>query len=306
MSANQFELINTYINTLILNVNREKVPPCLNIIFDSGAVNGVLGIGAALYLHRLEKMAYTKVNKISGCSIGSLIGLWYVCGCPEYVYEQCDLLFSSYKEHKNFYILEKIVRDVVYQLLTSEAAVPGLRKKLYINYYDTKKCKSRVVSSFKSRQHLITCLLRSSHVPFLTNNEFKYQGRYIDGIAPYFFPKGQNLFVQLIHFTTPLMCVTIKDEQNIYARLLRGVVETNDFFVKGHDSELCCYVDNNSRWIFFQLKIRKLVVFFVISLIELCLLLQKHMPACIQETFFYTKLTLVGKEAYRLIKNHLV
>ena len=304
---NHFEMINTYIDKLILNVNKAKLPPSLNIIFDSGAVNGILGIGAALYLRRLEKGGYLHVNKVSGCSIGSMIGLWYVCDCPERLYAYNDLLFSYYKEHKNFYIFEKIVRDSVNHLFQTDAEVTArLHKKLYINYYDTKKCKQRVVSKFKSRAHLITCILRSSHVPFLTNKDFKYQGRYIDGIAPYFFSKGQNLFIQLMHFTTPFICLNIKREQNMYSRLLRGVVEINDFFVKGKGNELCSYVHNKSYFILLQLEIRKYVVFIILTLMEYFLLLQKYMPLCVKETFLYTKLSLLCKEKYLYFRDRLV
>lgn len=304
-NTDNFKLLNSYINALILNVKREKNPPAINLIFDSGAVNGILGIGAAIYIKRLEQLDYIKVKKISGCSIGSLIGLWYICDCPQSMYGYTDTLFSSYKEHKNFYGYKNIVKNVVKQIFPDDN-MSRLTKKLYINYYDTKKCKQCIVSKFKSRKHLITCILRSSHVPFLTSRNYKYQGRYLDGIAPHIFKKEKSLFIKLINFTTPFMCLNIKHEQNIYTRLLAGVVKVNDFFISGEENDLCLYVDDKSCMIFIQLYIRKYVVFFVLYLIEWFLLLQKNMPLCVRETMLYKNVALLGQTSWQSFKNKLV
>ena len=92
-------LLNDYIRALILNINPANLPRETNLIFDSGAVNGVYGIGAALYIHNLEKSGYMKIRKISGCSIGALIATWYICECPDTIHYYTDLLFSYYKKN---------------------------------------------------------------------------------------------------------------------------------------------------------------------------------------------------------------
>lgn len=304
-NSTNFNLLNSYINALIINVKQTKIPPAINLIFDSGAVNGILGIGAALYIKRLEQVGYIKVKKVSGCSIGSVIGLWYMCDCSETMYDYTVKLFSSYKEHKNFYMYKTLVTNIVNQLFPDND-VRRLNRKLYINYYDTKKCRQCVISKFKSKKHLITCIVRSSHVPFLTSRDYKYQGRYIDGISPYFFKKGKNLFIKLINLTTPLMCINIKREQNIYTRLLIGIVKVNDFFINGKENELCLYVDDKSYMLFFQLRIRKYVVFLILYFIECFLLIQKHMPPCVRETMLYNKLALLGEASWQGLKNRLV
>jgi len=143
-------------------------------------------------------------------------------------------------------------------------------------------------------------------VPFLTSRDYKYQGRYIDGISPYFFKKGKNLFIKLINLTTPLMCINIKREQNIYTRLLSGIVKVNDFFINGKENELCLYVDDKSYMLFFQLRIRKYVVFLILYFIECFLLVQKNIPQCVRETMLYNKLALLGEASWQGMKNRLV
>ena len=102
------------------------------------------------------------------------------------------------------------------------------------------------------------------------------------------------------------MCLNIKHEQNIYTRLLAGVVKVNDFFISGEENDLCLYVDDKSCMIFIQLYIRKYVVFFVLYLIEWFLLLQKNMPLCVRETMLYKNVAFLGRTCWQGFKNKLV
>lgn len=294
-------LLRQYINALSVNIKLEPEPKQLNLIFDSGAVNGLMGIGSALYLKHLEKINYIKINKIAGCSIGSLIAVWYMCGCPDTMYEDIDILFSHYKANKNFFIFEQVVQKTIRQLFATDEDIHKLNDVLYINYYDTKECKQCVVSKYKDRTHLITCILRSSHIPFLTNDCHKYEGRYVDGIAPYIFEEGNNLFIQLIKFTSPLKTLNIKKEKNIYSRLIRGVVDTNEFFINDC-SRLCSYVNYKTK---LHLCLRQYFVFFVLYLIEWFIFLKKNIPIIFKNTVLYHKLCSFFQISWLHILNKL-
>jgi hypothetical protein len=258
-----------------------------------------MGIGAALYIHHLEKVNYIKINKIAGCSIGSLIAVWYICDCPDNLYPSIDTLFADYKKNKNFFVYEQVVRHSVSQLFPEDADIGRLNGILYINYYDTKKCKQRVISKFKHREHLITCILRSSHVPFLTSASHKYQGRYVDGISPHIFNEGKhkqskNLFIQLINFTDITKTLNIKREKNIYSRLIRGVVDTNEFFIND-SSPMCSYVGIQIK---IQLFIREYFVFFILSLMDCIICLKSHIPPAFRDTFLYNKVCVMCKQLW--------
>ena len=307
-------LLRQYINALSVNIKIEKEPIQLNLIFDSGAVNGLMGIGAALYLQHLEKIKYIKVNKISGCSIGSLIAVWFACGCSDTMYEEIDRLFLYYKTHKNFFIFEKIVTKIIEQLFaTDEEVSTKLNDLLYINYYDTKKGKQCVISKFKDRQHLIQCILRSSHIPFLTNSSHKFEDRYVDGIAPYIFEdteskvtesklsKPKNLFIKLIQFTSPLESLNIKNEKNIYSRLIRGVVDTNEFFLNG-SVKLCSYVSYTTK---IHLFLRQYFVIFILYLIELFIFFKKNIPVALKKTYYYKKICSICRLIIPCIFNQM-
>lgn len=308
MAAFQVNLLRQYIIALTVNLKPEPAPRHLNLIFDSGAVNGLIGIGAALYLHHLEKIKYIKVNKISGCSVGSLIAMWYICGCPETIYSHIETLFAYYKKHKNFFIFEEMVKVLIQQFFaTDEAVGEKLNGVLYINYYDTKKCKQRVVSKFKNRAHLTRCIIRSAHIPFLTSSSHKYQGRYIDGIAPFIFKIDKNdtcknLFIQLIQFMSPLDSLRVKKDTNIYSRLLRGVVDTNEFFING-PSSVCSYVNYKTR---LHLWFRQYFVLFILYLVDLFFFLKNAIPVSFKKTFCYNQLcTVLCKFGWPTILNLL-
>ena len=300
------KLLKQYIRALILNIKRETLPPHINLIFDSGAVNGVVGIGAALYIHLLEEMGYFEIKKVSGCSIGSLIAVWYIHGCPEELYCYANKLFTDYKTYKNFYMYESIVKELVYRLMPTDD-MTTVNDRLYINYYDTKKCKNQIVTHFKNRNHLIACILRSSHVPFLTSKEHKCEGRYVDGIVPHIFRdnKHANLFIKLINCTDPLDCMKTKTEQNIYTRLLRGTSGVNDFFVNG-SSQLCSYMTPTSYVTLINLYLRKQIILLILCLIEWSIIIKKHIPLSIQETILYNKLMQLSKSCWNCLQNRLV
>ena len=118
-NATIIEHINQYIDALIGNLETPVVSN-VNVIFDSGAVNGIFGIGAAMYLHKLEKAVRIKIDKISGCSIGSLIALWYSYNCPLSIIDDMNELFMSYKKNQNFYHYEKTVKTIVNRLIKEE------------------------------------------------------------------------------------------------------------------------------------------------------------------------------------------
>jgi len=303
-------LLNQYINALLVNVNNKHTPNHVNLIFDSGAVNGLLGIGAALYIHHLQKKKIIKINKVSGCSIGSIIAVWYLCDCPEIIYDYLDELFTYYKEHKNFFIFEKIIRKSIYKLFTNDD-LSRLDDILYINYYDTTLHKEEVISKFENREHLIECIIRSSHIPFISNNVFKYKDRYIDGISPYIFDTSvtkidnkhcKNIFIKLIDLHNPLKSINVKNEKNIYTRLLKGVTDTNEFFINNNRT-LCMYTNCVIKS---QLYIRRLFVLFIVLIIDYIIIFNNNLPICIKHCVLYTSLIDVGKRTWEYLLNMLV
>jgi hypothetical protein len=299
--------LNKYIEALIDNIDKNKLPSeKINIIFDGGAINGVIGIGSALYIDKLRKNKYLKIDKISGCSVGSLIALWFYHKCPEMIFYYLDTFFSYYKNHKNLSTFHDFVNCFVNDLIDTDD-VSYLNGKLFINCYDTKKHKQKVTSKFKNRQHLIHCILRSCHIPYIINKCYSYQERYIDGIVPHYFKNESNILIKLISFKNILGIFKIKNENNIYIRLLKGVVDVNDFFINGETTMHHTYIKPQYFCIKTELYIRKLYALFIFDCIKWLMIFKDNIPVCIRETLLYNlTVNLFHTKVVPSLQNYLI
>ena len=227
--------IHEYAKSLLLNVNKDNMPTTpINLIFGGGNLNELGGLGVVFYIKQLEENGLIKVNKISGCSQGSLLALLYACNLSKYNITYLTDLFTNYlvtqqtqqtqtqapQTHTQAphiginmdMFMERgyteLVTQTVSHLFPSGGSGSGddaaalmlpLRNKLYITYYDTKRQKQKVTKRFKHPQHLIECILRAGHVPFFTDGTYKYKGRYVDNVVPLLFADADgslNLFVK--------------------------------------------------------------------------------------------------------------
>ena len=184
-----------YIDALIQNVPKTKIPPVIDLIFDVGGFNGLFGQGVGLYISRLEKANIFKVNRVSGASIGSLLALMYLTNI-EY---NLDKAYSEIKMkfHSTCSVIEynNQVRQFVMNNVTNDT-LRSLNNKLFITYYDVIQKKQIVVSTYNSREDLIETIIRSSHFPYLSDNTMFYKKQYMDGGHPYIFnDSSYRLFI---------------------------------------------------------------------------------------------------------------
>ena len=260
-------LLNIYIKTLVDNVNIENIPKELDIVFDGGAFNGGMGFGTALYLKELEKRKITKISRVSGCSIGSVIALSFLV---DFKYDINKVFISMCKNFKNTFNLSLCkahIKKIVYDNLTDDLSF--LNNKLYITYYDAVNYKHIMICNYKNRDHLIDCLMRSCHIPYITMPTMMYDEKYIDGIAPYIFRDGLNdvLFVNMITIKNYKYSFKIRNENNVNHRMMIGINDINKFFVN-KKSDMCSYY-NSWSWIsIFMLRMRIMIVFIIIWLIN--------------------------------------
>jgi hypothetical protein len=222
---------------------------------------------------------------------------------------------SEHDDHlnkKNLKAYQKSINQLVNFLFPKDGEdVSILNNKLYITYYDTKNNKQIVVSKYKNNQHLINCILRSSHIPYIIDGNSRYNERYIDGITPYIFKETsgirgdapyknnsnwardfapENLFIKLLTFSKCSRSMVVKNENNIHYRLIVGVSDANEFFTTGK-SDMCSYT---SKWNIFdiiQLRARESIVLLIFSIIEWLILFKGLLPTYIKSSLLYNGLT---------------
>jgi hypothetical protein len=239
--------LNTMIDTLIANVRNIKSKhqqPSLthsqcetvDLVLDGGAFSGSYMIGALYYFQRLEVGQHITVRRISGCSIGSMLGFLYLIDKMDIHHHLYSLFRKSmangdlkYYKHILKVICSKLPKDT-YKICIN---------RLYISYIDLKKGRHKVVSKYTSNTHLFEMIIRSSFLPFIINGKFMYKHRYIDGLYPYKFtcqPHVRVLFIDLAsNYLTKMLF--IKDEVNNSERILSGVLEAHKYFCNSNHTQ---------------------------------------------------------------------
>jgi len=281
-------LLREYINALILNIDSTKLPKEIDLVFSGGAFNCVFGLGILYYIKALEERKLTKVVRVSGCSAGAILALWYITN-PD---EDMDVLFTNivtcFKKDLNLKGYQEKVKEIVNKVFDNEDKLNILNGRLFISFYDMKKGKQKTINNYKSVEHLIDCLLSSSHIPRLTDGNLRYKERYMDGITPYIFndAKRETLIIELMTSKKLLRSITFKKEVNSYFRLLAGVADASQFFSDGH-SDMCKYYKNWSYKDFLIHRGKELFVFFIFSLIELIYACKIYIPKSLTKTTIY-------------------
>lgn len=286
---NNTTLMQEYIKALIQNIEQSQIPKDLNLIFDGGVFNCGFAAGVALYIKELNNKNIIKINQISGCSAGAFIALWYVCGCNVSILNYLEKSMQTFKQTLSFDHIHTTIYDIVNELFpeNNQQIQHILNNKLFINYYDTRKNKQKVVSKFKNKAHLIKCLLRTIHIPYVIDGQPRCNKWYIDGIIPYVFKNSSDsLLIKLITFKKCSKAFILKSEKNIHYRLLTGVADANDFFANGH-SDMCIYISKRSYLDILLFRGRETISVFLFTLIEYLFIFKKYIPISIRQSLIY-------------------
>ena len=135
-------MINLYVDKLFENLPNElknrKKPIVIDLILEGGAFNGGYLVGALYFLKKMEKHNIIEVQRISGSSIGSFMGLLYFMDSLDIVYELYDVLLKDLSET---YFLNII--DIINRL---KEKIPNnfcdkINNKLFMSYTNLKKRK---------------------------------------------------------------------------------------------------------------------------------------------------------------------
>ncbi len=304
------KLLNLYVNTLVKNVDTEKIPKEMDLIFDGGVFNGFIGYGFSMYLNELEKQKKTKIVRVSGCSIGSLLALLYIVNSNKNIDIDVNKIFKNitneFKKNFNFSENEKQIKNIVYSIFEDDD-LSILKDRLYICYYDMENVEKKVIHNYKNRDHLIECIMKSSHIPFISSKDFKYKNKYIDGMTPFIFRDNErpSLHVMLITLKNISRIFFNSNEVNANSRIISGVADADEFFTCGK-SNMCSYVKkwNNNRYLF--IRGRELCSFILIWLIELFIIITKYVPNFITQTTIFCGLKHIFNETYKDIMFKLV
>lgn len=234
-----------FINNLPDNLLNIKTPIRLDLVLEGGLFNGSFHAGALFFLKEMENRNIVKVERISGVSIGAFMALMYFSNNLNIITDLYQLTYVAFKKNHNLKILKQLKKILSGKL--SENICEVVDKRLYISYYNGTTGIKHVKKTYKNIDVLINTIVKSCFFPYLIDGNMLYENKYIDGINPYIFTNEQDkriLYVDLFGYDKLFHFLNIKNEKSNEHRMLAGLLDIHNFFIKQHSTCMCSYVDN--------------------------------------------------------------
>ena len=265
-------MIQEYVNKLIENlpdeIKNRKTPLVIDLVLDGGIFNGSYLVGALCFLKEMEKRNYIKIDRISGCSIGSIIGFLYFIDNLEVMPQLYNLVQSEFKKCYNLKVM-KTIKNMLKEFVPEDIC-EKVNKRFFISYYNVIKRKKIVKSTYKNVDEIYNSIIKSCFIPYLIDGNYLYENKYIDGITPYVFNKVINkkiLYLDLFGYDKIGNLINIKNEKTNYHRILSGLLDIHSFFIKNSTTQMCSYVDDwnyfNNICNYIKLLIEKICIYVI-------------------------------------------
>uniref|UniRef100_A0A6C0E490 PNPLA domain-containing protein n=1 Tax=viral metagenome TaxID=1070528 RepID=A0A6C0E490_9ZZZZ len=287
-------MIQEYVNRLVNDVDNLQStsdPIQIDLILEGGVFNGSYLVGALYFLREMENRKYIKINRISGCSIGSVLAFLYLINGLD---SSADLYDKVYKKIKQTNTLEcvKDLKTMLHDLIDKKEDICKIvNNRLFITYHNLSKQTKPVKSVFRDIDDIIDTIIRSCFVPLLIDGNLTYKKKYIDGIIPFVFEPNTDhglnkiLYLNICGYDRFTHIFNVKNESSNFHRMMTGVLDVHDFYIKQQNNNMCSYVDEFSikHNITYAIKrtLEKIIVFFINILVYL----QGIVPAYCYDTF---------------------
>ena len=262
----------------------DELPPIpfmkLDLIFEGGLFNGSYLIGALYYLRELEIKKQIEIDRISGCSVGSLTALIYFSDTYHLLEPIYKLTYRHFKKTNHVDIFNYIFDQLRPHL--TEAIMEKLNGRLFITYYNVKHNEQVVRHKYRSVDDLFDVIRKSCYCPYIIDHSFLYKKKYVDGFYPYIFPPSHHkkrMHFNIHRFDKLFQGISIKNEKTNYRRIMTGMIEAHTFFAYNHSTSICSFVDDWSVVDhvehFFYLAVLKMIVLLLHKMYKLSHMLDK-------------------------------
>jgi hypothetical protein len=239
------------VSKLAKNISKINNITELDIVLEGGCMNGAYEIGGLLLIKELEKHKNLRVSRISGTSVGSFVGFLYLTNNLHTYIERYQEIKNDFHKSTQLKKLGQVLNEIIKNV--DDKSFKAIQtNRLYIKYYDVKNKHSVLKNQYKNKEELVNTILKSCHIPYLINGNpyFIEDGReYIDGGMPFIFkpdklPTKKVLYMKLTQFNKISGMFNIKNEEIIEGRILEGLLDTYNFFLKNRNTSMCSYVEN--------------------------------------------------------------
>ena len=284
-------MIENYVNKFIENLPDEsKIYREIDLVLDGGIFNGSYLVGALYFLKEMEKRKYVKIDRISGCSIGSVAAFSYFIDSLDFMPKLYEIVNQEFKTKYTLSSIKNL------KLILQDRIPPDICSKVnnrfFICYHDIKKRKKIVKSRFNNVDEILESIIRSCYIPLLVDNKPLYKNKYIDGIIPYIFKKEAHkkiLHMELFSYDKFINSINIKNEKSNFHRILSGLLDIHCFYIKKSGTPMCSYVEDWNIINKCKYKIKVLIETIILYTVYLIFYIKKNIPEYIKNNFI-TKL----------------
>ena len=300
------DMIQKYVEKFIENLPEElknnKNPIKLDLVLDGGIFNGSYLVGALYFLKEMEKRNYIKIYRISGCSIGSIVAFIYIIDCLDISENFYNIIFDQLKNTHNLNI-SQVLNSILENKIPDDIC-SKVNNKLYIRYTNIKNRKSKTKCTYKNKEDIINTIIKSSYIPFFMDGNVLFDNKYIDGINPYVFKISNDrkiLHLDLFGYDKIKYLINVKNEKSNFHRILSGVLDIHNFFIKKTNTDMCSYVNEWSLFNIARISLKSFIEKILIYFVYLVFLIQKYTPNKIKDYLLYKILSKITYETYVIL-----
>jgi hypothetical protein len=298
-------MINEYVIKLIENlpddIKNVKAPIKMDLILDGGIFNGSYHVGALYFLKEMENRKYIKIERISGCSVGSIVGFLYFIDSLDLMPKLYDLINKEFRKTYNLKFITELKKHLAGHIPSD--ICERVNGRFYITYNNIKKGTKPVKSVYKDVDDIINTIIKSSYLPYLIDGNVLYEKKYIDGIIPFIFKEREKKILYLDLFGSDKLgnLLNVTNEKSNYHRILSGLLDIHSFFIKKSNTPMCSYVNDWSYSNICFNHLKTILEKMCIYLIHLLIIIKKNISSEFKETVLYKILSKISYDVFIII-----
>ena len=298
-------MINEYVIKLIENlpddIKNVKEPIKMDVVLDGGIFNGSYHVGALYFLKEMENRKYIKIERISGCSVGSIVGFLYFIDSLDLMPKLYDLINKEFRQTYNLKLITEL-KTHLSERIPSDIC-ERVNGRLYITYNNIKKGTKPVKSVYKNVDDIINTIIKSSYIPYLIDGNVLYENKSVDGITPFIFKEREKKILYLDLFGSDKLgnLLNVKNEKSNYHRILSGLLDIHSFFIKKSNTPMCSYVN---EWSYSNICFnytKTIIERICIYLIHILIFVKTHISDEFKETVIYKILSKISYDIFIII-----
>lgn len=295
-------MLKTYIKSIVENIPSENIEKDIDLVLDGGAFNGSYMIGSMFFLKYLESQNKVKIHRVSGCSIGALIGLAFIYNKLDMAWKIGNSSFHVIRKTYDLSLFKKKLEKYLREIIENES-IDRLQNKFYLTYFDFEKSKQIVNCKYKNAEDLIKKLMKTIHVPFVIDRNITDNEKHIDGLFPYFFKEREHkvLFINLQGWDKIKNMLFIKYEKNLYSRFIHGIMDIHDFYQHKKPTSMCSYVNDWSLISIVNQNLKEGLIVCSVHMMYYLVYLFDQLTPFVKDTHLYKQLMYLINKCYEEI-----